>query len=128
MTDNSIPLAAEIAPDYAQSDIAGVGIHPHFRLAHRRTRLWTCPARPRCIENAQRIVMACHINPDGDALGSLLALGTAILDKYPAKDITPPVPRRPSRSSTDFCPVMSASGSPPTAAISTSPSSSTPAT
>ncbi len=40
------------------------------------------------IAAAQKIVMACHINPDGDALGSLIALGLAIKDKYPAKDVT----------------------------------------
>ncbi len=87
MTDQPIPLTAEIASDHAQSDIAGVGItltsdSPIAGLG------MDMPGAARCIENAQRIVMACHINPDGDALGSLLALGTAILDKYPAKDVT----------------------------------------
>jgi phosphoesterase RecJ-like protein len=32
--------------------------------------------------------MACHINPDGDALGSMIALGVAIRLRYPDKVIT----------------------------------------
>jgi phosphoesterase RecJ-like protein len=30
------------------------------------------------IQNAERIVLACHINPDGDALGSMLGLAIAL--------------------------------------------------
>jgi phosphoesterase RecJ-like protein len=33
-------------------------------------------------ECAQTIALACHVNPDGDALGSLLALGIALKAKY----------------------------------------------
>jgi bifunctional oligoribonuclease and PAP phosphatase NrnA len=40
------------------------------------------------IAAAKAIVMACHINPDGDALGSLIALGIAINAKYPEKSVT----------------------------------------
>jgi phosphoesterase RecJ-like protein len=40
------------------------------------------------IEAAERIVMACHINPDGDALGSLISLGLAIESRFPGKDVT----------------------------------------
>jgi phosphoesterase RecJ-like protein len=40
------------------------------------------------IESAKTIVMACHINPDGDALGSLIGLGLAIRQRYPEKSVT----------------------------------------
>lgn len=40
------------------------------------------------ISRARKIVMACHVNPDGDALGSLLGLGLAIGSAYPKKDLT----------------------------------------
>jgi phosphoesterase RecJ-like protein len=40
------------------------------------------------IEAASRIMLACHVNPDGDALGSVLALGTAIELRFPDKDVT----------------------------------------
>jgi len=40
------------------------------------------------IAAANSIVMACHINPDGDALGSLIALGIAIWAKFPEKSVT----------------------------------------
>jgi phosphoesterase RecJ-like protein len=42
----------------------------------------------KAIEAAKSIVMACHINPDGDALGSLIAMGEAIKQRYPGKSIT----------------------------------------
>lgn len=40
------------------------------------------------ISAAKKIVLACHVNPDGDALGSLLGLGLAIESAYPKKDLT----------------------------------------
>ena len=40
------------------------------------------------IAAAQTIVLACHINPDGDALGSLIALALAIESAFPKKDLT----------------------------------------
>jgi phosphoesterase RecJ-like protein len=40
------------------------------------------------IAAANTIVSACHVNPDGDALGSLIALGIAIGIKFPNKSIT----------------------------------------
>ncbi len=39
-------------------------------------------------ERAETIALACHVNPDGDALGSLLALGIALNDRYRDKKIT----------------------------------------
>jgi len=39
-------------------------------------------------EQAETIALACHVNPDGDALGSLLALGIALREKYKDKQIT----------------------------------------
>jgi phosphoesterase RecJ-like protein len=39
-------------------------------------------------ERAHTIALACHVNPDGDALGSLLALGIALKAKYPHKSVT----------------------------------------
>lgn len=36
------------------------------------------PEAAEAIEAAQRIVMACHVNPDGDALGSMLGLAHAL--------------------------------------------------
>src|SRR5579883_2215786 len=41
----------------------------------------------KAIAAAQKIVLACHVNPDGDALGSLLALGLAIEAAFPKKDL-----------------------------------------
>ena len=38
-------------------------------------------------EGAKTIALACHVNPDGDALGSLLALGIALKTKYPQKEV-----------------------------------------
>jgi phosphoesterase RecJ-like protein len=38
-------------------------------------------------EKAETIALACHVNPDGDALGSLLALGIALKSKYDRKNI-----------------------------------------
>src|ERR1700722_10543137 len=46
------------------------------------------PAAIKAIESAKSIVMASHINPDGDALGSLIALGEAIKQHYPDKSVT----------------------------------------
>ena len=40
------------------------------------------------IQDAQTIALACHINPDGDALGSLLGMGLALREKFPTKDLT----------------------------------------
>jgi phosphoesterase RecJ-like protein len=40
------------------------------------------------IKAAKTIVMASHINPDGDALGSLLGLGIAIKNTFPDKKVT----------------------------------------
>jgi bifunctional oligoribonuclease and PAP phosphatase NrnA len=40
------------------------------------------------IESAETVALACHVNPDGDALGSMLALGLALIAKYPNKSIT----------------------------------------
>jgi phosphoesterase RecJ-like protein len=50
-------------------------------------------ARQRCnaaaaIRAAKSIAITCHINPDGDALGSLLGLGLAIERGYPEKSVT----------------------------------------
>ena len=49
------------------------------------------------IKNAQRIAIACHVNPDGDALGSLLGMSLALrsLGKttYPTWGSDPAVPR-----------------------------------
>jgi phosphoesterase RecJ-like protein len=39
------------------------------------------------ITAAHKIVLACHVNPDGDALGSLLGLGLAIQIAFPKKDL-----------------------------------------
>lgn len=39
------------------------------------------------IGNAATIAIACHVNPDGDALGSLLGLGLAIEAIYPQKKV-----------------------------------------
>ncbi|HEX5323887.1 MAG TPA: bifunctional oligoribonuclease/PAP phosphatase NrnA [Capsulimonadaceae bacterium] len=39
------------------------------------------------IAAARKIVLACHVNPDGDALGSLLSLGLAIAAAFPKKDL-----------------------------------------
>jgi phosphoesterase RecJ-like protein len=39
-------------------------------------------------DSADSIALACHVNPDGDALGSLLALGIALKANYPNKAIT----------------------------------------
>lgn len=39
------------------------------------------------ITAAQKIVLACHVNPDGDALGSLLGLGLAIQAAFPKKEL-----------------------------------------
>jgi len=40
------------------------------------------------IRAASTIAIACHVNPDGDALGSLLGLGLAIEAGYPDKKVT----------------------------------------
>ena len=40
------------------------------------------------IGSARSIVLACHVNPDGDALGSLLGLAHAIDLAFPGKDLT----------------------------------------
>ena len=87
MIEDLTPLDAAIAPDQAQCDIAATGItltsdSPVAGLG------MDFHGAAKCIADAQRIVMACHINPDGDALGSLIALGTAIEDKFSGKDIT----------------------------------------
>ncbi|MBC7806914.1 MAG: bifunctional oligoribonuclease/PAP phosphatase NrnA [Akkermansiaceae bacterium] len=37
------------------------------------------PAAIAAIAEARRIVLACHVNPDGDALGSLLGLGLGLI-------------------------------------------------
>ncbi|MBC8134951.1 MAG: bifunctional oligoribonuclease/PAP phosphatase NrnA [Fibrella sp.] len=37
------------------------------------------PAAISAIAEAERIVLACHVNPDGDALGSLLGLGLGLI-------------------------------------------------
>jgi phosphoesterase RecJ-like protein len=39
------------------------------------------------IEAAHSILVATHINPDGDAIGSLLGLGNALKERYPQKSI-----------------------------------------
>src|SRR5579862_800210 len=39
------------------------------------------------ITAAHKVVLACHVNPDGDALGSLLGLGLAIQAAFPKKDL-----------------------------------------
>ena len=39
-------------------------------------------------ERAETMALACHVNPDGDALGSLLALGIALKTKYPGKSVS----------------------------------------
>ena len=41
-----------------------------------------------CIRGASRIAIACHVNPDGDALGSMLGLGLAIEAGFPEKSVT----------------------------------------
>ncbi|MDR3707594.1 MAG: bifunctional oligoribonuclease/PAP phosphatase NrnA [Capsulimonadaceae bacterium] len=40
------------------------------------------------IRAASKIAMACHVNPDGDALGSMLGLGLAIEAGFPDKQVT----------------------------------------
>lgn len=40
------------------------------------------------VADAQTIALACHVNPDGDALGSLLGLGLALEGRYPEKRLT----------------------------------------
>lgn len=51
------------------------------------------------IERSRSIAIAGHTSPDGDALGSVLGLGTALRERYPEKDISllladdAPVPR-----------------------------------
>ncbi|HEY3332288.1 MAG TPA: bifunctional oligoribonuclease/PAP phosphatase NrnA [Capsulimonadaceae bacterium] len=40
------------------------------------------------IRDAKSIAIACHVNPDGDALGSLLGLGLAIEAGFPDKSVT----------------------------------------
>jgi len=40
------------------------------------------------IAAAHSIVLACHVNPDGDALGSMLGLAHAIDTAFPGKDLT----------------------------------------
>ncbi len=40
------------------------------------------------IRAAKSIAITCHINPDGDALGSLLGLGLAIEQGFPEKSVT----------------------------------------
>jgi bifunctional oligoribonuclease and PAP phosphatase NrnA len=39
------------------------------------------------INDAQRLVITCHANPDGDAIGSLLGLFHALHSKYPTRAI-----------------------------------------
>ena len=34
----------------------------------------------RLLEGARSVTLACHVGPDGDALGSMLALGLALRD------------------------------------------------
>lgn len=52
-----------------------------------------------CIVGAQTIAVSGHTNPDGDALGSVLGLGQALIDAFPSKDVAllladdAPVPR-----------------------------------
>jgi phosphoesterase RecJ-like protein len=41
----------------------------------------------RLIEEARTIVIASHINPDGDSIGSLLGLGLGLRKKFPKKTI-----------------------------------------
>jgi len=40
------------------------------------------------IRAASKIAIACHVNPDGDALGSMLGLGLAIEAGFPDKQVT----------------------------------------
>jgi len=40
------------------------------------------------IRSASRIAIACHVHPDGDALGSMLGLGLAIEAGFPDKQVT----------------------------------------
>lgn len=40
------------------------------------------------IRSASKIAIACHVNPDGDALGSMLGLGLAIETGFPEKQVT----------------------------------------
>ncbi len=39
------------------------------------------------IREARSVALACHVNPDGDALGSMLALGIAIKRRSPSKEV-----------------------------------------
>lgn len=39
------------------------------------------------LSTASRIVVLCHANPDGDAIGSLLGLGQMLEDAYPDKSV-----------------------------------------
>ena len=38
-------------------------------------------------ENAARILLMCHANPDGDALGSLLGFAVILHERFPEKDV-----------------------------------------
>ena len=67
------------------------------------------------IEDAETIVICGHVNPDGDAIGSTLALGQSLRRRYPQKAIScllpteAPVPRvyRFLPGATDMTPASS---------------------
>jgi bifunctional oligoribonuclease and PAP phosphatase NrnA len=53
------------------------------------------------MEKAQRIVLICHSNPDGDAIGSLLGLSILLKEKFPHKSVVN-VCKDPAPSSLKF--------------------------
>ena len=50
------------------------------------------------IEDAETIVICGHVNPDGDAIGSTLALGQSLRRRYPQKAISCLLPAEGARS------------------------------
>jgi phosphoesterase RecJ-like protein len=57
------------------------------RTRHQKSEVRQRILAAAAIRESNSIVIACHVNPDGDALGSLLGLGLAIEAIFPQKSV-----------------------------------------